>query len=476
MLFQWWSNTTPREIATASVRDLPRWLFLGALLYAPWYYGGTTESAITGLELILAAVAALWLLELMIRRRRPVIPKAVFIPAILLVVGGWLVAFNPRAVHDTEFEVFAPVSRMLHWAPSSVDGLIAATSMIRMTCLIAALLFVIDLSRRPQWLLRIWVTIGVAGGSIALLGLLQRATGAVLPYWEYQPDENSNFFATYYYHANAGAFLNLVFPPVVGLALRTFKRHPSPIQRAIWTTATLLLIAAIFTNTSRAAQFLGLLTFIALAAGPGRQMRRLGIAENRIAVVLAMVVIALTLAVIAQVSDISRGFQRWHRITEEVPADIRWQAYQTVLAAVPDAGWTGFGPGSFSVIFPHYEQSATLDSRGRWEFLHEDYLQTILEWGWLGAACWAVIVFGGIGAGIVVRNRLKRLQPEPRVGRILSFFLIAIAATALHAFVDFPLQISSLQLYFLTYLGVCWGSLDYAPAGRRRAASAKPKG
>jgi O-antigen ligase len=97
--------------------------------------------------------------------------------------------------------------------------------------------------------------------------------------------------------------------------------------------------------------------------------------------------------------------------------------------------------------------------------LHEDYLQTILEWGWVGGSLWALLLFGGIVVGIRSYNKYARLDWTPRRRLLQPLVVMALIGVALHALIDFPLQIASIQLYVATYLGLCWGSSLWHPAG-----------
>src|SRR5439155_27052270 len=60
----------------------------------------------------------------------------------------------------------------------------------------------------------------------------------------------------------------------------------------------------------------------------------------------------------------------------------------------------GTGPGTFRALFPRYTIGLPEPARLVWRFLHEDYLQTLMEWGWIGGTFWAAIFFGGIGTGV----------------------------------------------------------------------------
>src|SRR2546423_15130895 len=60
-----------RSALIFAIRDLPRWLFLAALIYAPWDYGGTSVPSTRRINMVLGVVVALWLVGLIVRRRRP---------------------------------------------------------------------------------------------------------------------------------------------------------------------------------------------------------------------------------------------------------------------------------------------------------------------------------------------------------------------------------------------------------------------
>ncbi len=410
---------------------------------------------------MLLGALVLWAVELLVSRRTPRFPRLLFFLVVALVsVGGWMV-FNAKSIYDSDFFVFVPLRNFAPPLAGSVDYTISAAWIIRGALLLGTILFVADLSQSNRWLLRLWYAIGLVAGSIAFLGLLQKATGAQMIFWQPPPPEQvrvTTFFATYYYHGNAGAFLNLVWPLNAGLVIRAFSKRSHPGLRAMWISLLILTIAGVLANTSRMAQLIGvvLLLAICLQFGPAL-VRKLFGTEKSVALAGALAIV-LALIALAQATHLDQPLTRWQRESQRIPRDARWQACHVALAALPDAGLFGFGPGTFRVVFPTYNIGSVNQVPGTWRFLHEDYLQTLLEWGWLGCSLWGLLFFGGIMVGIRSNNKNARRDWTPRRRVLQPLVIIALVGVALHALVDFPFQIESIQLYVATYLGICWGS------------------
>ena len=442
-------------------RNASRWIFFAALVYAPWAYGGTTSASIQVINWLLLAGFTLWIIELIVSWRSPARPRLLlFLTCALIAIGGWMV-FNAKSIYDSDFFIFVPLRNFAPPLTGSVDYTISAAWMIRGALLLGTILFVADLSQSNRWLLRLWYVIGLVGGSIACLGLLQKATGARMIFWQPPPPEAvrvTTFFATYYYHGNAGAFLNLVWPLTAGLVIRAFTHESHPWMRAMWMSVFLLTIAAVLANTSRMAQLVAFLLLVMISLQFGRLFLRKLSGGHKSVALAGTLAIALALIAVAQASHFEQALNRWQSASEHIPNDARWQASRVALRALPDVGLFGFGPGTFRVVFPTYNIGSVNQAPGTWRFLHEDYLQTLLEWGWLGAILWALLFFGGITVGIRSYKEYARMEWTPRRRVLQPLAIIALIGVALHALLDFPLQIESIQLYVATYLGLCWGS------------------
>jgi hypothetical protein len=449
-------------------RKASRWTFFAALVYAPWAYGATTSASINITNWVLLVALVLWGAELLTERRWPRLPRFLLIlTGALICVGGWM-ALNAKSIYDSEFSLFVPLRNFVPFLAGSVDYAISTAWIVRGALLLGTILFVSDLSQSSRWLLRLWYIIALAGGSIALLGLLQKATGARMIFWQQPPPEEvrvTTFFATYFYHGNAGAFLNLVWPLTAGLVIRAFTSGFHPWLRAIWISLFILTMAAVLANTSRMAQLVALLLVVAIClhfrpvllhklSGTGKSVALAG----ALAIVLALIAFA-------RASHFEQPLNRWQLAGAHIPNDARWQASRVAISALPAAGFLGFGPGTFRVVFPTYNMSARNQAPGTWRFLHEDYLQTVLEWGWIGSGLWALLFFGGIVVGIRSYKRHAGKEWRPRRRVLQPMVLTALIGVALHAVVDFPIQIESIQLYVASYLGICWGSMLWTDRG-----------
>lgn len=443
------------------LRAASRWIFFAALVYAPWAYGATTPTSIRTTNWVLLTALGLWSAGLLISWRRPQFPRLLLLlTGALICVGGWMV-LNAQSIYDSDFFLFVPLHNFAPPLAGSVDYAISTAWMIRGALLLGTMLFVSDLSQSNRWLLRLWYVIGLVAGSIALLGLLQKATGAQMIFWQPPPPAElwvSTFFASYYYHGNAGAFLNLVWPLSAGLVIRAFSNRFHPGMRAMWVSLFILTIAGVLANTSRMAQLVAAILLVAICVQFGPTLlRRLSGTKKSVALAGALAIL-LALIALAQATHLEQPLNRWQAESQRILGDARWRASRVAMGALPDAELFGFGPGTFRVVFPTYNTGAANQAPGTWRFLHDDYLQTLLEWGWLGSSLWALLFFGGITVGIRSYNKHARRDWTPRRRVLEPLVMIALLGVALHALVDFPLQIESIQLYVATYLGLCWGS------------------
>jgi O-antigen ligase len=153
---------------------------------------------------------------------------------------------------------------------------------------------------------------------------------------------------------------------------------------------------------------------------------------------------------------------------------------RTILAKVTvpmaeEAGAWGSGPGSYKVLFPHsrhmrpelYANFIVTEyvPGGRismWSNAHNDYLQTVIEWGWVGGIAWGVLLFAGLARLLLPVFLLRPGQAETP-GRVFTDDTLfrfsaglALLGMCLHALVDFPFQVASLQLYASVLLGIAW--------------------
>ncbi len=460
--------------------EISRWLFLGVLFFAPWIYGCTQPWAIRALDLALAIVLLLWLDGCVFRRSRPAAHRVAVWGVALLLCQGWWMACNPHFMHNAADHTFFPVAGLLHWAPGTVDRGVSVALMLRVTAMLGAILFAADLAAAsPLWRQRMFQTIGLAGASVTMLGLLQRASGAHMIFWGERVG-TTPFFATFYYAGNAGAFINLALLPVAAQAVLAIRDPDAHLRRALWIPGWLACLAGVFVNTSRVAQMIACgLTVVFLIAQARSAVRGHWIPRPAVlASYVAVVVVALAGLVVF--TGWERSSEKWSLFPSQLSADNpRWLAMRATLGMLPDAGLMGLGPGTFEIAFPHYTSFLGDSIAGTWRYAHEDYLQAVVEWGWLGAAVASVLFFGGIFRCFARWKAEPKTEPlkngngaahSPRRTRTRDRLLLfcaglSLVGVALHALVDFPLQIASLQLYVSVFLGMGWSS-SASPAPR----------
>lgn len=458
--------------------------------------GGVPVWSIRGLYVLSAATLLAWVLSWAAGRVGPPrLPGPLLLCIGWLLVQGWWMTFNAGSRYDPAHKGFHPIAAPFPAAPGAVDALESRLLMLRLSGILGLMCLTCDLARRPRWRRRVWWAIVLAGSSVALFGLVHRVAPVAMVA-EQMERRGGVPFATFNYHGNAGSFINLILPLAAGLVLALVLRRERRSRLAarilglIAVGALAACTAAAFVNASKAAALVTLLLLGVLALSLARAARTdrrgasggvaLPLSRRRLALNLLMTV----LAVVAVTTVVGTGasWERWQHYLasrERGGPNPRVLVWRIGWAMAKEAGAFGYGPGSFKLLFPHtphmiralYPRWIVHEHTpgGRvsiWSHAHQDYLQTVIEWGWVGTAAWATLLTGGLRGLIrTCSTRRRGSAPGAFSDRVLAFCtLVALAGVLLHATIDFPLQIASVQCYLAVYLGLGWAQAR-PPAG-----------
>jgi hypothetical protein len=453
-----------------------RWLLLAAIVLSAWLFGSTRPWTVVFMTWWLLVSGLLFFVGLVARRRLPRVPWFVVWPSLFLLAQGWFMVWNAGGRYIPSLLDFVGIPQPLPGWPGAADGDLARPWMLRTTGLLAALWITCDAAANPVWRQRLWVTLGATGTSIMALGLAQRFTGATSIFWDTYRYTGEWFFAVYRYHANAGSYINLVLPMITGLAVLAFTRRETEGSRVLWTLAALTAAACGFVNVSRAANVITALLLLAMAVWIASLRLQAASSRRLLHAVVSGLVITVTVVYLAVSFDISGAQARWEKTKlDALLNDGRPEVYEIMIkGTLEQAGAWGYGQGTFELVFNNARKALEHPLAGRWDYAHSDALQTVQDWGYAGAGAWFVMLACGLLRAVAHSRRRGGAPDEDSILSAAGAF--ALAGILLHACVDFPLQILSLQLGTLVILGMVAGMprMERASPARRRR-SARPR-
>lgn len=382
------------------------------------------------------------------------LPLLLAIPAISLWLQALFMTWNARGIFDPGFWQMVSIPQPLPGLPGSIDLASSREMWIRFSALLVSCFSVVQIVQYSKTRSLLLYYLSFSTFLLIALGLAQKLTGASDIFWGDRP-VNHYFFSTFRYHANAGAFFNLCSPLMVAVfcLYPPFRWHEKKKWLMVFQTVVVFTgILSLLLHGSRAASAISLCGIGTVVIMYRKPILHTFTGHPKLKWT------AFALSGITAITICLTVGSRWAGFFGRLNStEIRLSAYRTALEMIPDVGLWGIGPGCFKWVFPFYGGGIDEHTSGFWRHLHQDYLQTLLEWGLVGSILWfTLLLFSAI--------RLAKLLMQATAKKTRAFRLIlgsiafGLVATALHALGDFPMQIFSIQLTVFIYLGIIWGT------------------
>jgi O-antigen ligase len=450
------------------------WLLLALLCLAPMAVGGVTWWGFLWIILLGGVVSLMGLSGVGLQWQEwkwGVSPPDVCLMG--LMIQGWWMCWNAHSYYDSDKGVLVATTPRWSGAPGAVDAETACYEMAAMTSLVGVFWLTRRLQRQRVWRRRIWRACLFAGGGVLVVGLTQKLEGVDV-YASQHPPREGTPFGPFSYHANAAAYINLVLGLALAWAICRFRvyKDKSLAGPAVMIAACLLGVMA---AGSRGGMLIAAMLLFGVAViGFVFLFRRGQLASTVVSILKRDLFVVVMLALVFVVSWNTLGgreaLERWRQTrTQLSEGSGRIKAWRSCWPLMAEAGWTGHGPGAMKLLLPHAPTGEPMPIHhglakphqpgtrvSMWNQLHQDYLQTWIEWGGLGFAFWFILFGGGIAGAVFRLYKASEWMAEYDWCFLLGCCL-ALGGVCVHAAFDFPLQIASIRLYVAVLLGCVWG-------------------
>jgi O-antigen ligase len=313
----------------------------------------------------------------------------------------------------------------------------------------------------------IWILLGVAFLE-SVYGLVQALVPSMGVLWvDYIKSYLGDARGTYINRNHFAGFMEMMLPLGLGYTLAMGSWHKKISLKALISSdrpnfqfflsiGLIVMVLALLLSKSRAGIFggvLGFLTFALLMRSSSGELPR-----------SFWVIISVIIGMVSFYSlkiGIDPVLERFLRIGKDTSRLDIWRDSLVMIKDHP----LGIGLAAFKQVFPIYNASNFSDVR--FTYLHNDYLQLLVEAGWIGF----LALVGGFYIFLVktvFKIQQMRLRSDP-----LRFFLSVgalsgLVSIAFHSFFDFNLHMPANCVYFVMLIGIVYNCAWREDRGNRK--------
>ena len=456
-------------------------LLLSMIALAPWLFGATENWSIWSLNALAYAAAGLMLLKWMLRWRS----GALAVESVWrkrdhrLQAGAWVVrsmggltvlvlfyclvsALNARATYHPE-AASLEYHRYVPWLPFTYDRQLTWQTFwnyLALACLFwgvrdwllhppraEAAESEVVLGLPPRFRTLLW-TITASSTLLAVQGLFQRLHGTDKLLWlrPMYTGRAEDMFGPFAFRGNAAQYFNLSWPLIFGFWWMERERA----RQMLWANKKagggphiLLLLCTVITAAAPivASSAGGTLVSLALLSFTAFVflVHRGGTWKTRCTILLVCLSVGALGGALGW-DQLAPRLREVFRTPYANPSEVYGNARQMAL----DYPLFGIGPGAFRVLYPLYRT----DLAQPWQaFLHDDWLETRVTFGWMGSMLLLSLL------GLTLTRWFVRGGVASR-WEMTAMLWVAVGGCLAHAKFSFPLQVYSILTLLLTELAV----------------------